>query len=172
MPPAVSSQAVENVQSPSVLRRVILHVFDSLKTIYNVFGVAQEYRHRPSYDPDSFVSVNDLLSLPASREPDSTAEELPGCGDHYGHSGTRAPPWPWATMSIWRLMSWKLSGGNQKSNTETTRLVREVLQAPDFNLEDLAAFDVSKESWRFDEPRTNKDVARCEFSADSDYRDR
>lgn len=150
MPPAVLSQAVESAERPSVLGRVILHVFDSLKTTYNVFGIAREYRHRPSYDPDSFVSVNDLSSMPASRELNSTAEELPGCGDHYGHSGIRAPPWPWSNMSIWRLMSWKLSGSNQKSNAETTRLVHEVLQAPDFNLEDLAAFDASKESRKFE----------------------
>lgn len=168
VPPAVSSQAAGSAEPPSVLRRVILHVFDSLKTIYNIFGIAREYRHRPSYDPDSFVSVNDLSSLPASQELDSAAEELPSCGDHYGHSGIRAPPWPWENMSIWRLMSWKLSGSNQKSNAETTRLVREVLQAPDFILEDLAGFDASKESQRFDEHYANEDATHCKFSTDLD----
>ncbi|KAG1787318.1 uncharacterized protein HD556DRAFT_1448805 [Suillus plorans] len=32
--------------------RVILHVFDSIRTCFNTFSIARQYRHRPSYDPD------------------------------------------------------------------------------------------------------------------------
>ena len=49
-----------------------------------------------------------------------------------------------------RLMSWKNSGSTQKSNSEVNRLVHEVLQATDFNAKDLASFDASTETSRFD----------------------
>ena len=80
----------------------------------------------------------------SSHESDSVGSE--GCEDCYGPSGDRAPPWPWANMSIWRLMSWKLTGSNQKSNEELTRLVKEVIQAPDFKIADLAKFHALTES--------------------------
>ena len=43
-------------------------------------------------------------------------------------------------------MSWKLTGSSQKSNAEVTCLVREVIQAPDFNIDDLANFNSVTES--------------------------
>ena len=39
-------------------------------------------------------------------------------------------------MTVWRLMSWKLTGSSQKSNSEVTCLVHEVIQAPDFNVDE------------------------------------
>ena len=47
-------------------------------------------------------------------------------------------------------MRWKESGSNQKSNSEVTRLVHEVLQAPDFSIRDLTGFDASRETSRLD----------------------
>ena len=41
-------------------------------------------------------------------------------------------------------MSWQLTGTNQKSNAELTRLVKEVIRAPDFKIADLAEFNTSK----------------------------
>jgi hypothetical protein len=49
-------------------------------------------------------------------------------------------------MSIWRLMNWKHSGGGQKSDTELTQLVKEVIYADDFKIDDLKGFDASRES--------------------------
>ena len=44
-------------------------------------------------------------------------------------------------MSTWKLMSWQLTGSDQKSSAETTRLVHDVLLADDFELEDLLGFN-------------------------------
>ena len=133
--PAVEPQPASS--STSILPRVFLHVWDSFTTQFNKFGIARAYRHRPSHDPNEFLSMHELSQpiVPISTE---------------GLRGTYPPPWPWPSMSIWRLMSWKNSGSTQKSNSEVNRLVHEVLQATDFNAEDLASFDASTETSRFD----------------------
>ena len=46
-------------------------------------------------------------------------------------------------------MSWKTTRSSLKSNSEVTRLVHEVLQAPDFNIADLSRFDASREAAQF-----------------------
>jgi hypothetical protein len=45
-------------------------------------------------------------------------------------------------MSIYRLMTWMNSGSHQKSEAEVSRLVKEVIQADDFNPRDLDGFSV------------------------------
>ncbi|KIM65578.1 hypothetical protein SCLCIDRAFT_22486 [Scleroderma citrinum Foug A] len=137
------------VDLPSLPRRVILHVFDSFRTAFNKFGIARDYRHRPSYDPDALLSVLDLSDLPRCHEVDPNGAHE-GCDDSYGSSGERAPPWPWANMSIWRLMTWKLTGSSQKSNGEVTRLVRDMIQAVDFDIDDFANFDASNQLKRLE----------------------
>ena len=47
-------------------------------------------------------------------------------------------------------MSWKHSGGGQKSDTELTRLVKEVICTDDFKIDDLKGFDTSRESRQLD----------------------
>lgn len=47
-------------------------------------------------------------------------------------------------------MSWKHSGGSQKSDAELTRLVKEVIRTDDFKIDDLKGFDASRESRRLD----------------------
>ena len=64
--------------------------------------------------------------------------------------GDNQPPSPWANMTIWRLMTWAITGSRQKSTSEVTKLVHEVLQAPDFMIEELAAFDACTETRRLD----------------------
>jgi hypothetical protein len=61
-----------------------------------------------------------------------------------------APPWPWKTMSVWRLMTWMLTGSNQSSEAQTTRLVRDVILAEDFNIEDMKGFNAHTEMGRLD----------------------
>ena len=154
------------VDQPSLPCRVILHVFDSFRTAFNTFGIAHDYRHRPSYDPDSFLSINNLSDAPRATSHESGSVGSESCEDRYGPSGDRAPPWPWANMSIWRLMSWKLTGSNQKSNAELTQLVKEVIQAPDFNAADLAKFHASTESRRLDDEGTGVADEAGAFSRD------
>ncbi|KAF9232549.1 hypothetical protein BU15DRAFT_90630 [Melanogaster broomeanus] len=124
-------------EPPSRTRRVILHVFDYIQTKFNEFRISRSYRHRPSYDPDHFLTTNQLSNI-VNRQATGNSR----CD--------RSPPWPWPNMSIWRLMTWKQSGSSQKSDAEVTRLVTDVLNAPDFKLEDLSDFSASKEVKRLD----------------------
>ncbi|KAG2061622.1 hypothetical protein BDR06DRAFT_1042018 [Suillus hirtellus] len=48
-------------------------------------------------------------------------------------------------MSIWRLMSWMMTGSSQKSQAEATCLVKDVIQADDFDIHDLKHFDAHTE---------------------------
>ena len=74
-------------------------------------------------------------------------------------STSHPPPWPWANMTVWQLMSWKLTGSSQKSNSEVTRLVHEVIQAPDFNVDELAHFSSATESRRLDDQSRVHDMS-------------
>ena len=53
-------------EPPSMIRRVILHIFDSFRTHFNRFGIAREYRHCPSHDPNAFLSAKDLSNFTRS----------------------------------------------------------------------------------------------------------
>ncbi|KAG1717967.1 hypothetical protein EDB19DRAFT_1651785 [Suillus lakei] len=138
-PPAIAEPA-----STTVLRRVILYVFDSFRTSLNKFGIGREYRHRPSYDPDAIVSVDQLSNIVS----DYPSLDEPARSPLLSQS----PPWPWKTMSIWRLMSWKMtSNSGLTSETQVTRLVRDVLKAKDFSLDDVPDdFNAHTETMRFD----------------------
>ena len=123
----------------STLPRIILHVFDTIHTSFNSFGIAHDYRHRPSYDPDAFVSVNQLSKTHNDETPiiPSTSHILP------------LPSWPWKNMSIWRIMTWMMTGTRQKSEAKVTWLAS-MLQADDFDTHDLCGFNAHTEMKHFD----------------------
>lgn len=54
------------------------------------------------------------------------------------------PPYPFPNMTTYRLMTWMNSGSHQKSETEVARLVKDVIQAQDFNASDLDDFSVKR----------------------------
>jgi hypothetical protein len=144
-------------QSHSVIRRVILHVRDTIRTGFNSFGLLREYPHRPSYDPEAFVPVENLASY---SQP---------AGPTLGQSKSSAPhqlPWPFKNMSIYRLMEWMNTGSNQKSEGELNRLVTEVICAADFKPNDLHGFNAHTENNRFDQSE-RADSGNSPFSADS-----
>ncbi|KAG1724223.1 hypothetical protein EDD22DRAFT_961842 [Suillus occidentalis] len=141
-PPPVSQDPPASLPT-----HVILHVFDSIRMCFNKFGIAREYRHRPSYDPDEFVSATQLSNIYPC---DLGADGVPDGEALSGYPSPRQPPWPWKNTSIWRLMSWMMTGSSQKSQAEVTRLVKDVLQADDFNIHDLKHFDAHTEMRRFD----------------------
>ena len=47
-------------------------------------------------------------------------------------------------------MTWKETGSALKSDTEVTQLVHDVLQAPDFDIQDLSLFDASRHTSQLD----------------------
>ena len=61
------------------------------------------------------------------------------------------PPWPWRNMLIWCLMSWAFTGSCDKSVLEVNKLVRDVLQAPNFSLKKLEGFNARTESMRMEQ---------------------
>jgi len=131
----------------TTLPRVILHVFDSICTSFNQFGIARNYHHSPSYDPDAFLSIDQLSDNHGDEAPlpiPSTPHALP------------SPPWPWKNMSIWKLMNWMLTGSRQKSEAEVTQLTN-ILQADDFNPHDLQGFNAHTQMKFFDELESSLD---------------
>lgn len=122
------------------LPAVYLMVTNPLVTALNAFGLFRNYLFHPSYDPDSVVNPCDLSNLgprtpPPPVEPNKTSHE---------------PPWPFSNMSIWRLMEWMNTGSRSKSEAEVDRLVRGVINAPDFCAEDLQGFGAHRENSRID----------------------
>lgn len=123
------------------LPTVYLMVTNPFETIANSFGLFRKYLFHPSHDPDEFVEPSDLSNITTPTSPPSPphSEEI-----------NRDPPWPFATMSVWRLMRWMNNGSNSKSEGEVDRLVRNVLDAPDFRIEDLHNFSTRRENGRLD----------------------
>ncbi|KAJ3765444.1 hypothetical protein FB446DRAFT_831487 [Lentinula raphanica] len=52
------------------MRRITLTLRERLKTCINSFQLWREYPHKPSYDPDGEVGIEDLSNLPTQRIPD------------------------------------------------------------------------------------------------------
>ncbi|KAJ7140771.1 hypothetical protein C8R44DRAFT_726491 [Mycena epipterygia] len=133
------------------IRRVILHVRDSMDTALNRFRIFRHYPHCPSYDPDSHVDTEDLANFPLEKERlDSLTAE------HVAESTPPPPPWPFANMTKYNVMSWLNTGSNQKSEAETTCFIDEVIHAPDFSPEDLWGFSAHRENQLFDKASSDK----------------
>ena len=128
----------------SILPHVILHVFDSFRTRLNAFSIAREYCHRPSYDPDSFLTVDQLTNT--TYDSHSTSGNV----SSLDVSLPPPPPWPWKNMGIWRLMTWMMTGSRIKSEAEVTRLVDEVLKSEDFDCDHFIGFNAHTEMKHFD----------------------
>lgn len=148
---------VEHAPRP-IVRRVILHVRDFMRTATNLFGLLREYHHRPSYDPDQHVTPDDLANFNTNGDSVTTSVDNP-------HTSHPPPPWPFSNMSKFLLMNWANSGSTQKTEAEITRLSREVLTSPDFRAEDLGSFDAHRENKRMDDAITALD-AKTPFNRD------
>jgi hypothetical protein len=139
LPPAQSLPPM--APGSSALPRVILHVRDFMRTSQNRFGLFREYHHRPSYDPDHSLSDDELSNHHPAQPPQTSL--VPRAESH-------PPPWPFQNMSIYLLMEWMVTGGNQKSIGEVDRLAKDVLNSKDFRLKDIADFSARKENKRLD----------------------
>jgi hypothetical protein len=117
------------------IQRVFLTLCDSLQTAFNAIGLSRQYPRRPSFEPDRFVSSSLL------------AKYCPITSDaHVTHMPDRPPepPYPFSNMTIYRLMTWMNSGSLRKSEAEVSRLVKDVIQADDFNPRELERFSVRR----------------------------
>ena len=131
----------------TTLPRVILHVFDSICMSFNSFGIVHNYRHRPSYDLDAFLSIDQLS--------DNCDDEAPLPVPLTPHA-LPSLPWPWKNMSIWKLMNWMLTRSRQKSEAKITRLTN-ILQADNFNPHDLQGFNAHTQMKLFDNSESSLD---------------
>ena len=136
-PPRPIPASVPQPRPPAVY----LMVTNPFKTALNSFGLFRQYLFHPSHDPDVFVNPSDLCNLtpPTPPPPPSKSTDV-----------KRDPPWPFANMSVWRLMRWVNTGSSSKSEGEVDRLVNDVLNAPDFQAEDLQRFNTHRENCRLD----------------------
>ena len=130
---------------PASLRlpAVYLLVTNPLKTVLNSFGLFRQYLFHPSHDPDATVDPSDLSNL--------TTQTLSPPPPSRSEDASHDPPWPFANISIWRMMQWLNTGSSSKSEGEVNRLVDDVLNAPDFRAEDLHNFNAHRENSRLDD---------------------
>jgi hypothetical protein len=132
-PPCPAVQ-LDNAGAPSlrILPRINLIVRDTFRTVLNSFGIWREYWHRPSYDPDAFVSVDDLARPHSSSHSVESPDLLPDRG--------------YRNKSISLLINWQNDGDTTKSDSSINKLVKEVLLHPDFHLSDLKGFSARREN--------------------------
>jgi hypothetical protein len=111
---------------------VRLIVRDTFDTTVNTFGLWRSYLHRPTYDPDSLISVDDLSNqFAASPDPNSP------------QPSTEAPSSS-TTASASLLMAWKNNGHTTKSASQINSLVHDVLRDPRFKIEELKGFNAER----------------------------
>lgn len=139
------AQSADLESRSSNLPHVILHVFDSLHTSFNKFGVAHEYHHQLSYDPDAFITIDQLSNTSNLSSACPNIPSLPP-----------PPPWPWKNMGIWCLMTWMMTDSRQKSEAEVTHLVHEVINLDGFNHHHFNGFNTHTQMKHFD--RSENDV--------------
>ena len=122
------------------------------------YGVYREYScGRPSITPDSHFTVSDIsdfpyhLALNPSTQLKTTIISSPAA-KLVNTVANRTTDWfaPFKNPSTYRLMNWFTTTSITKSMTELDSLVRDVLQAPDFKVEELAGFRAAKENARLD----------------------
>jgi hypothetical protein len=58
--------------------------------------------------------------------------------------GISEPPFPFPNMTIYHLMMWMNSGSHQKSEAKVMRLIKDMIQAEDFDTRDLDGFLVRR----------------------------
>lgn len=131
----------------SRIQHVLLTLRDTLQTSFNSFGLCRLYPRRPSFEPDRFVPS----SLLAKTSP--TATQRADCPRKI-----LVPPYPFANMTIYRLMSWMHSGSNMISETKVSHLVKDVIMADDFNPKDLENFSVRRSLRELDKDEKGRRV--------------
>ncbi|KAJ3967322.1 hypothetical protein EV361DRAFT_871713 [Lentinula raphanica] len=99
-----------------------------LKTSLNSFGLWREYPHKPSYDPDGEVRIEDLSNLPGQSglDDDDGSQSEPDVA---------SPLNPTQTL----LTGWQNNGNPTKSNGEMNSLAH-IIQRPDFNIAELQGY--------------------------------
>ena len=143
----------------TTLPQVILHVHDWMWTGMNQFGLLCVYPDRPLYDPDSAVRAEDLLDYYKPQK-SNTQPELPS------DISQPLPPWPFKNMSTYLLIDSMMTGSSLKSIGEVNHLVKNVINAEHFSIDDLAIFNIQRELHNLDKSEHSECAVSSPFSGD------
>jgi hypothetical protein len=120
---------VQPLPAQSRIQHVLLTLRDTLQTTFNLVGICRLYPCHPSFEPNRFIPSSLLAnSCPVIIQATNSPAKI------------FLPPYPFPNMTVYHLMSWMNSGSHQKSETGVQQLVRDVLQANDFDIKHLEAF--------------------------------
>ncbi|KAJ3724747.1 hypothetical protein C8R42DRAFT_719390 [Lentinula raphanica] len=117
------------------MRRITLTLRERLKTCINSFQLWREYPHKPSYDPDGEVGIEDLSNLPTQRIPDDD--------DSSSETESASPLNPTQTL----LTAWQNNGNATKSHGEMNELAH-LIQRPDFQADEDWDYNKLKDSFK------------------------
>ncbi|KAG2751990.1 hypothetical protein P692DRAFT_20688057, partial [Suillus brevipes Sb2] len=146
----IPSARTASLPPQSRIRRVLLTLRDTLQTGFNSFGLCRLYPHRPSFEPDQLIPS----LLLARTSPTAAIHET----DPSPSSNVFAPPYPFANMTIYRLLSWMNSGSSRLSESKVSDLVKDVLLAEDFDRKDLENFSVRRSLRELDKDESGSRV--------------
>ena len=125
----------------------------------NRFGLLCVYPDRPLYDPDSAVRAEDLLDYYKPQK-SNTQPELPS------DISQPLPPWPFKNMSTYLLIDLMMTGSSLKSIGEVNHLVKNVINAEHFSIDDLAIFNIQRELHNLDKSEHSECAVSSPFSGD------
>jgi len=146
--------------NPHPIRRVTLIVRDRLITAMNSFGIWRNYPERPTVDPDSVLTLEDLSNSHYNTY--GTPSD-----SHSNPSEPRSPHWPFSNATVHAVMQWLNNGHTTKSEVETTKFVHDVILSPTFNPADLAGFDAHRENQRIDKALSQESTLQSQFMESS-----
>jgi hypothetical protein len=162
-----------NPEAP-ILPCVTLLVQNPFCTPPNNFEIWKEYHYHPLYDPDTFVSAEDLYrphtSTITAKEVQEDESEMTICTDK--SAGLVACSLPSAVVakpvqkepleqsaytnkSATLLVDWQNTGSSCKSNIEINHLVHKVILHPEFQLDQLHTFNAAQENQKVDMAEAN-----------------
>jgi hypothetical protein len=145
LPEPPQPAALPPSEDTATVPRVSLIVRNQFRTATNSFGLWKEYMYRPSYDPDAFISAEDLY-----RPPTHTSSAVPQ-DPHADYEGKRLEISAlYSSTTAELLLDWQNSGGAAKSNDEINRLVHGVLLHPEFEVDALPSFNATRENRKVD----------------------
>lgn len=142
--------------NPHPIRQVILIIHDRLITAMNSFGIWRDYPERPTVDPDSVLTLEDLSN--SHHNTYGTSSD-----SHSKPSEPHSPYWPFSNATVHAVMRWLNNGQTTKSEVETTRFVHDVILSPTFDPTDLAGFDAHRENQRMDKALSQEPTLRSQF---------
>ncbi|KAG1822445.1 uncharacterized protein BJ212DRAFT_1476874 [Suillus subaureus] len=129
----VSTQNSGTLPAQARIRRLLLMLADTLQTTFNSFGICRLYPHHPSFEPDKFVSSSLLVrTCPNAAEGSDSPLQV------------YAPPYPFANMTIYWLISWMNSGSSRVLESKVASLINDIMLAKDFDPKHLQGFLVRR----------------------------